>query len=949
MSLGMGAASGGGTAAGARPQAGVGVLGSGSPSPLQSAGRGAGGAGLSQSHAEEAARAVAEELFGSFGKRREGRGVGGGADAERALACFDEVMSVEIAKNSEGSSQETLSPENLFEQLNGEKHLVEPVLEGQRRIVCSYGRRAGRHRVLRTLGRLCVEAIVSLAERSAATKLFSLRLCLLECSLFDHGASVIHDVLGEQLVDAAGISAESTGVLQPLGSGNLPSLLSKFLSPESLRGRAEDGSGHFVLHLEAEHANDDLGSLTLVSLASLQKMSKRFPQPRGEDFARAYAEHANSLKRVSKLAAEFPAARAACGKSCPSSLSTTLVILDRAEEPPGSMLPSHASTVTKECMTLAKERSEGAGADPAGDANGLSRARHAMPPLSSSKGFNERHCVLPTPPGSERGDEHDELSWDGGSRASSLGPLLAGAAARHAGGNAGHVHSNCGAYFDHDDHTAVFAQYGDRLSASWPGPGPDMGGGQSQSRSAGDGHSLLQALAAAESAGWFDEAAWQASVQQEGRSPEEQIAGLLQVIRRTQETQAKLCDVVRRSLHQATEAPRVHVVELERENWMHRLPSSSPAIRIERPESGFDPSAPSRLPLATTVPMPSLRTGAAAGLLPAPSSAMVAGGQRTTPTMATPLYAIQSPRWTVREVRSHTSDGLGMADGFHFHPDGQLRDPPSPLTRSRSAKGPFVTTSMQLGTMGLQGDVAMSPFVPLRDPTPARSRSVAPGSVATPAATVVKSHGHARAPVPYSSKTALPAAAVPAFPPPVQAGGIPVAMSADHTPTSLTSQRDPLGTEDVLVSSGHGLAALTSAKASDRAPHSARSGLPAGAMLMARPTDMGRGRVVNMRLEQASPFRVRYAGGSVTAGHTPSNAAANAVPSLTGSFSSSVPAGTGPAPAQSMMQPAIAAVAPPGVTAAPQVPPGGGRASAPVALQTIAAHHFQPTRSQLRH
>eukprot|EP00928_Gymnodinium_smaydae_P083304 TRINITY_DN6653_c0_g2_i2.p1 TRINITY_DN6653_c0_g2~~TRINITY_DN6653_c0_g2_i2.p1 ORF type:complete len:439 (+),score=87.96 TRINITY_DN6653_c0_g2_i2:688-2004(+) len=269
----------------------------------------------------------------------------------------------------------------------------------------------------------------------------------------------------------------------------------------------------------------------------------------------------------------------------------------------------------------------------------------------------------------------------------------------------------------------------------------------------------------------------------------------------------------------------------------------------------------------------------------------------------------------------------------------------SPMTRSRSANfasGPLIRGQRGAGASGVPGHMAVSPFVPLRDASPPRSRSAAKHSASGAAAGAGASGGakfatasppmatHAapqRGLVPYASGLSLQPAVLPSFPPPVQV--VPSAVSTASM--ALPSPRQAFQLDDGMRSPVPGGAVVL-----DRTPNSARGGLVSGGRVRAgadgaSPPSAGvasspstkqtaggatasgaagagagaaaggvqRSRAPNVRLDQASPCRVRYVGGGgASAAAVAGAGSAGADASSSSKFSSAAAAAsTGPAPA----------------------------------------------------
>lgn len=803
-------------------------------------------------------------------------------------ACFDNVFWAEVVEARRiqecitcESPRATDTPEvivadSIYSHLGADKVFVDPALAGRRQLVCVYGRRSGRHRVLqKVVGRVARELICR-AESCASVKLFSLRMTLLECGLFESEANVVHDLLGQRIIDAAGISEESvTSIMRPLTAETLPSLTS-LLASKPLS--SSECSGHYFLHIEAEHAND-VGTISIVSVASLEKMGKRLDlatdvRQRGcfpsDSSGLAAQQHCASLRRLSGLIDTFAHQHRGVGGG--EDLSSLLLLL----APPNCAPRSHLALIAAECFRLRDEREMGAsGDDNRDEVGGRPPAQVQRPVPTSSRCFTERHCVLPSPPASEC------LDW--GSRECSPAPSTSssrsGSPIPHAPGDAHGRHGSGGGG-------------GDNRQA----PGPSSRWTPSASP-----RQLLRLLAGADTAGVFDAEDWLRRVREEGKPPEEQVQDLLRVVLRMQQAHREVMQATRRLLQctpgnsaaapaaSSASAPPASRPDASRPlrpsggsaSGLRAVDASGTSVDVAAPRNASPPIVVRRSGSGSLAPGRAQPSSGQAGALSAAAAAAVASAVSTPSTHGAPAYCagtaaltsahynVGSPRWSLSEAEMKRPPVRQPSDVLIHSEDVEPSDTHSPLTRSRSANPPsgsFVV-ALPRGVPGsaaaAQGDTVVSPFVPLRDASPARSRSVTTASgLALSAVTATLGDGICGIPSPRSLAS-KPRARVD----PGKSGSCDL-RPVGHRPSQIGAEascddgiRSPLP-----APAPQGLTALHYPKALDRTPLSARSGLVMGNVQWAQTAEGGQSRMVAMRWEQASPCRVRYVGGADAGG-----------------------------------------------------------------------------------
>lgn len=336
---------------------------------------------------------------------------------------FDHVLAIQVEKargslktlGSKGplthDTPEVITAEAVYTLLGGEAGLVDPVLEGKSLTACTYGFHAGRHRVLREVATRSIWDMTKCADRSAATKLFSIRVALLECGLLENDTNVIFDHLGQLIVDAAGVTGESVeSMMKSVSMETLPGLLSDIesrtqpaKSPPGHQNRNQlpkASSGHFVFHLEAIHAND-FGALTIVSVASFEKLQKSTYNSlmlgrQHKKLTDASATYGASLRRLAGVVSAFtqrsgPIVREA-GTSAEAPCSS-LLLLAPIRNPPGP----HFRLITQECFRLRDEHDLA-----------LFRKDPEQTVLKTPVGrWHGRCCCLPSPPPSEESSATD--------------------------------------------------------------------------------------------------------------------------------------------------------------------------------------------------------------------------------------------------------------------------------------------------------------------------------------------------------------------------------------------------------------------------------------------------------------------------------------------------------------------------------------------------------------
>eukprot|EP00450_Noctiluca_scintillans_P005426 CAMPEP_0194491690 /NCGR_PEP_ID=MMETSP0253-20130528/10475_1 /TAXON_ID=2966 /ORGANISM="Noctiluca scintillans" /LENGTH=508 /DNA_ID=CAMNT_0039332443 /DNA_START=85 /DNA_END=1608 /DNA_ORIENTATION=- len=319
--------------------------------------------------------------------------------------CASQVLTLEVSEGARERRQsgewipDVVPADTVFVLLGGDAALVDPVLAGRRISMCSYGSRAGRHRVLWEMASRTCRELHWRAERQAPAKLYSLRVALLECSLTS-GSSVVFDHLGQQIVDASGVTKDSTeSILRPLSADTAQQVVHLLSSRQNA---SQAGSGHFMFHVEAAHAND-VGSVTFVSVASLEKMSNCPGRRQSTLDGEAVAEHADSLERLKSLVSAFKqrnGGRHITSSASGSGVCSWLLLL----APPRCPVNSHLGLLAQECTRLCEDT-------PTAVAGHEPREPHLFaalgPELAKEDPLRtERSCVLPSPPDSEK------LSWD---------------------------------------------------------------------------------------------------------------------------------------------------------------------------------------------------------------------------------------------------------------------------------------------------------------------------------------------------------------------------------------------------------------------------------------------------------------------------------------------------------------------------------------------------------
>lgn len=711
--------------------------------------------------------------------------------------------------------------------------MVEAFLVGKHVIVCLYqGRRCGRHCVLKELALRAAHTLVRQATQHATVKLCTLHMALFECGL--RASDMTFDIVGHQIIDPASLSGGSVlDRLRPLTNDTL-SGLSSLLNARPLT--PTECSGHYILHLEAEHAND-VGALTVVSVASFEKLGERQPNN-----TLALQEYCDSLCRLQQPIGALAQRCGGHASNVPLSarglilgagaLQSTLLVMS----PPVSVPTSrHYALVANECHRLRNERGPRRPSKDDADDNVL---------MTSSRCFTERNCVLPSPPPSDRfsfspadslnsspradgrSNVENVTTPDSGSNRTAFTSAAAAAVASVGSAIRGLLPGRQAAAPAVERHTerpvsedltaspgspsnletremrATLGHGGcDALTASSsalrdsPAIGASVGSLGQRVPSTPDlrwvpsvtPRQLLDLLASADSPFNTDE--WQRRVRAEGQPPEDQVNELLGVIAKMQQV-----------YHEVLGAARQLVVPDAVQRYEARTYAASP------PLGGRAPGILVGQPGATTV---AARVSAA---MP-PASYGSVGSPRWGPVQA------DRTRAPARQPSRIEHDAI--------HSESLTRSPSLPASANFPA-GPMIG-AVRRG--GLQGDV--SPFAPMRDASPVRSRSVAKPHAPSSAFSAPMLHGHQRSFLPYASGTSLQSAMPQTFPPPVQ-----VPCGDDGVRSPLPAPPRP------------------SQGAADRAPNSARTQGLTGRP----PADVPQSRVPGIRWEDASPYRVRYNG-----------------------------------------------------------------------------------------
>lgn len=412
---------------------------------------------------------------------------------------------------------------------------------------------------------------------------------------------------------------------------------------------------------------------------------------------------------------------------------------------------------------------------------------------------------------------------------------------------------------------------------------------------------LLQRLVAIESR--FNCEDWARHAQEAGKTSEEQVQELLQVIRKQQQAHKEVVELFRSVVRDGNSVSSVH-----------RLGSSCGSQLTGSANTGLGGyQNATRPPSCASVEGPSTRIA---------STPLVWHSQGNSIQ-----YTVGSPRRVVGEAKclpvrqfsdfgdgNRTMTSQGSTETFKPFGESPLSNdlPNSPLTRSRSANfstGPTLS-AVSRGALVLPGSepvvLPMSPQVPPRDASPPRSRSVIQG--ANPSFSmqnVAQQRGLATS---YPSGPALPPALLQGFPPAV------------HVPAPNNSSNPPMPS-DVYPSprrgSNGGLRSPPPAppgghvppypKQVDRTPQSARSGGASGPSIQQSTGQdfkhQSESSSMGLRWEQASPYRVRYvntngsssnARAAVNIGHVGTNRSVLGPPPMA-AFSNSL-AGTQPQP-----------------------------------------------------
>jgi len=613
-----------------------------------------------------------------------------------------------------------------------------------------------------------------------------------------------------------------------------------------------DSLGHYILQFEVGHAND-AGALTIVSVAAPEGNASTSRRSQ-ESGAR---EHLASLQRLRRVVSAF----AQRGDACESdgNPASSLLLLSPTRCPPHSSF----ETVMLECFRLRDERDI------------LPLQEHSEEPRRRAPSFTERFCVLPSPPGSEH------LSWD---TSDSATPSLVSSPGMRTSTEKGDGEVGL---------SKASVETPDLISASTKtrttSPGPSAPG-STPGPVVDSLQKFLRALAAADVT--FDAEAWLQRVQEEGRSADQQVQDLLEIIFKMQRAHREVVEITQHMLLNWTEiaalreaaAPRPRAgyrcgpegrhgcaaggaTGHERLRWSH-LPGPGTTVRVEAPGLRSSSSRLAGRPGGTAVVRQPLHSTA------------VAGGPFST---SSPRWAPSSDRSPVRQLPRELTFHEVVGDGASM----ELMPGGSPLMRSRSANfpsGSMLSFVQRAGcSMTIHSDVTTSPQVPPRDVSPARSRSL----MQTVALTAISA---ATAPAPSATATMRssivpfqlgPAAnpllpgPVPSFPPPVQvpAG---TGVSIDSQVMMSSPRKDyRVHVEDGIRSPLPAPPSQSLPKAADWAPHSARSGLVVGGGGLPAARNAEGWGTHGMRWDQASPCRMRLvAGGAGAASATGAGAPA---------------------------------------------------------------------------
>lgn len=776
-------------------------------------------------------------------------------DLSQESSGFERVVTYEVAEASRVAealerdsprahdAPEIVPTDAIYALLGGDALLVDPVLTAQRVALCSYGGQADRQRVLQEVAERAGRELLNRAERLVAVKLFSLRIALLECSSKDANSSVVLDLLGQQIIDAAGITRESVdSIMRPLTVDTLSSIVELL---DNRSPTATQRTGHFILHLEAGHAND-AGTLTLVSVASpeseappLGASGSRIPQALHD------AQHFGSLRQLQSVATAFTH----CGERCEEAAGHVSSLLFLA--PASFSQTSDFSRIAHESTRLRDERRE---------------ESHALelPVTCCRGGFTAGLCMLPSPPMSEH------ASWDCSATPSAFSsPDLRGASMISP------VASLSKAAVKEDSmskaasrtlSTLALTLERAPLAASTDDALPPCL--TPKSNFFDTPQQFLRRLNASELS--FDANTWMQQAKEAGTSPEQQVQNLLRLVLDFQKANHDVVDSTRRFVTSYLGTNRASVV-----------PSGS---MVGAPVGSF-----ARIPARSGSPPTGARTIGSPGMLgalsmPAPGSEPfrwsngLPGVRVEGPSMASanavpcPHYAASSPRWAAPIERSPVRQPSDMClhDSIPAHDANASMDAivvASPLARSHSANLPsgsmlnFMQQQQWSGAaLTKHGDTAMSPKVPARDFSPARSRSVIqarPPIMAGAQSPQAAQHSSNMLLYPSGSSSMQPVGAIPSFPPPLQVSATPATgfglsletQMAQSSPRELqrTHLLDDGMRSPMPMPPGHG---PPFTRAHDCTPHSARSGLVA-------PN-------ANARWDQGSPRRIRYVGISGT-------------------------------------------------------------------------------------
>lgn len=307
---------------------------------------------------------------------------------------FEKILSFQVNPPDDRRPRDVPRPEvvrgetaqvpadQIYLMLGGDA-CVDSVLSGSNFMACTYGCRSRRRTAFKEVVTQATQQIVQRAQHMRNTKLFSLRTAFLECKLFDPDSNVVHDHFDQQILDAAGVSEDTAdSIMKQLTAKNLHEYLQRVSAWHTSPSKAHS-SGHFIFHLEARHAND-IGSMTIVSLASLEKWREKSPVQLNS--SQALPAHVASLNRLGSII------KALAPKASHATRDSALCLLGRH---PGkydrcgidSFCPM--SAIYHQCLHFK---------------DSLKAVQSTVEESRSEicYGFSEKQCVLPSPAESEQ-------------------------------------------------------------------------------------------------------------------------------------------------------------------------------------------------------------------------------------------------------------------------------------------------------------------------------------------------------------------------------------------------------------------------------------------------------------------------------------------------------------------------------------------------------------------